>query len=159
MQYAPEGCGLPSDCATCPSSLLWEEVYPVCSQPLIPLENDVCLVCSRPLIPKRWSLPNVQWAPHPPEKKIAQCATSPSSHLRDEIYPVCSEPLISKRWSFPSVQPAPHASEMRFTQCAVGPLSPRDETIIFIFINITMPRVDYHMSYLLTLCGLEYHMY
>ena len=101
-----------TQCAVSPSSLLREEVYPVCSEPLIP--------------PERGGLPSVQWALHPSwEKRFTQCAVSPSSLLREEVYPVCSGPLIPpERGGLPSVQWALHTCcERRFTQCAVGPSS------------------------------------
>ena len=40
-----------TQCAVGPSSLLREDVYPVCNGPFIPLERE--------------GLPSVQWAPHP----------------------------------------------------------------------------------------------
>ena len=140
-------------CAVGPSSLLREEVYPVCSGLFIPLESG--------------GLPSVQWAPHPSwEMMFTQCAVGPSSLLREEVYlyiyivcsepiillrdeayPVCSWPLIPpdrerrftwcavspsslliERGGLPSVQWAPHPSwEIRFTQCVVRPSSLRDE--------------------------------
>ena len=95
-----------------PSSLLREEVYPVCSGPLIPLQ--------------RWGLPSVQWAPHPSwEMRFTQCAVGPSSLFRYEVYPVCSGPLIStKRCGSPSVQWTRHPFwEMKFIDFAVCPSS------------------------------------
>ena len=111
-----------SQCTVSPSSLLRDEVYPVCSGPLIPPERWG--LRSGPLIPpERWGLPSVQWAPHRPwemrftqcstspssllRMKFRQCAVSPSSLLRDEVYLVRSVPLISKE----------------FFQCAVSPSS------------------------------------
>ena len=113
-------------CAVSPSSLLKEEVYPVCSRPLI--------------LPERWGLSSVQPAPHPfwemkytqcatspssLSNKVYQCAISPSSFLREEVYLVCSGPFIPLgRGGLPSVQWAPHSFwERRFTKCAVGPSS------------------------------------
>ena len=63
---------------------LQDEVYPVCSEPLI----------------------------HPScERRITQCAVGPSSLLREEVYPVCSGPLIPpERGGLPSVQWALHPS-------------------------------------------------
>ena len=96
----------------CNEPRLREEVYPVCSEPLIP--------------PDRGGLPSVQWALQPSwERRFKQCAVGPSSILREEVYPVCSEPLIPpERGDLPSVQWAlPPSWERRFTQCAVGPSS------------------------------------
>ena len=96
----------------CGAPRLREEVYPVCSEPLIPSE--------------RGGLPSVQWALHPSwERRFTQCAVGPSSFLREEVDPVCCGPFIPpERGGLPSVQWALHPSwEMRFSQCAVGPLS------------------------------------
>ena len=116
-----------SQCTVSPSSLLRDEVYPVCSGPLIPPERWG--LRSGPLIPpERWGLHSVQWAPHPPwemrftqcstspsslpRMRFSQCAVSPSSLLRDEVYPVRSGRLIPpERRGLPSVQPAPHLSQ------------------------------------------------
>ena len=119
-----------TQCAMGPSSLLWEEVYPVCSGPLIPLQ--------------RWGLPSVKWAPHPSwEMRFTQCAVGSSSLFRDEVYQVCSGPVIPpERWSLSILQCAPHPwlclideiyqmcsgplildSASKITQCAVGPSS------------------------------------
>ena len=127
-----------------PSSLLREEVYPVCSGPLIPLgRGGLQLLCSGPFIPlERGGLPSVQWALHPSwERRFTQCAVGPSSLLREEvysycamgppsllrqeIYPVCSRPLLPpERGGLSSVQWALQPSwERRFTQCAMGPSS------------------------------------
>ena len=80
-----------TQCAVSPSSLLREEVYPVCCGTLLP--------------PERGCLPNVQWAPHP-----WLC-------LKDKIYPItqCAVGPWSltgpERWGLPSAQPAPHPSQ------------------------------------------------
>ena len=69
VQWAlhPSGERRFTQCAVGPSSLLREEVYPVCSGPFIPLERGgVYLLCSGPFIPlERGGLPGVQWALHP----------------------------------------------------------------------------------------------
>ena len=101
-----------TQCAVGPSSLLRDEVYPVCSEPLIHPRDEVWSVCSGPLIPpERGGLPSVQWGL--------------SSLLREKVYPVCSGPLISPEiGGLPGVQWALHPSwETRFIQCAVGPSS------------------------------------
>ena len=124
-----------TQCAMGPSSLLREEVYPVCSGPLLPHERGgLYLLCSGPLIPlARGGLPSVQWALRPSwERRFTQCAAGPSSLLiecavgslfllRGEVYLVCSGPLIpSKRWGSPSVQWTPHPSwKMKFIDFAV----------------------------------------
>ena len=60
-----------------PSSLLREEVYPVCSEPLIP--------------PERGGLPSVQWALYPSwERRFTQCVVGPSSLLKEEAYTYCA---------------------------------------------------------------------
>ena len=69
-------------CATSPSSLLRDDVHPVCSGPL---------------------LSNSAW-----EMRFTQCAVGLSS-LRDEVYIVHTEPLIPNRWSLPSIKRAPHS--------------------------------------------------
>ena len=127
-----------------PSSLLREEVYPVCSEPLIPPERGGLPSVQWALYPswKRRLIPTVQWALHPSsDRRFTKCPVSPLSLLRDEVYPVCSEPLIppergglpSVQWALypswkrrliPTVQWALHPSwKRRFTQCAMGPSS------------------------------------
>ena len=102
-------------CPVSPLSLLRDEVYPVCSEPLIPPERGGLPSVQWALYPswKRRLIPTVQWALHPSsDRRFTKCPVSPLSLLRDEVYPVCSEPLIPNT-----------AWEMRFTQCAVGPWS------------------------------------
>ena len=92
----------------CSSSLLRDEVYPVCGGPLIP--------------PGRWGLPSVQWAPYPSwEMRFTQCAAGPSSFVGWVSASVHLSP--PKRWGLPSVQwplIPDCAWKMKFTQCAVG---------------------------------------
>ena len=58
-----------TQCATSPSSLLIDEIYQMCSGPLIPdsaSKITQCAVGSSSLTcPERWGLPSVQPAPHP----------------------------------------------------------------------------------------------
>ena len=108
-----------TQCATSPSSILRDEVYLVCSGPIVPPKR-------LGLPPERWVLLIVQSAPH-----LWLC-------LIDEVYLVSS----GQRWVLLLVQSAPHLWlclidevhlvssgpshpfwEMRFTQCAVSPSS------------------------------------
>ena len=129
-----------TQCAVGPSSLFRDEVYLVCSGPLISTKRwglpsemkfiDFAVCPSSLTLPDRWNLPNVQWAPHPwlcfkdnpvcrgpliPnlswKMRFTQCAANPSSILRDEVYLVCSGPLIpSEGLGLPSVQWTSHPS-------------------------------------------------
>ena len=109
-------------CAASPSSLLRMRF----SQCAVSLRNEVYPVCSGPLIP------NCPW-----KMRFTQCATSlssilrlrftqcavpppPSSLLRDDrgVPIVCSGPSSltePETWSLPRVQPFPHLWEIKFT--------------------------------------------
>ena len=101
---------------------------PVCSQPLLSIRFSQCTMSPPPLPPERWSVPSVQWAPHPfreimftnPSVELAPhthlsvevylVCIGPSSLLRDEVYLVCSGHLIPDS-----------AWEMKLTQSATSP--------------------------------------
>ena len=74
----PERGSLPS-VQPSPSSLMRDEVYPVCNHPSSLLRDEVYPVCNQPLIPVRWSL---------------QVCNQPLIHPKDEVYLLCSGPLI-----------------------------------------------------------------
>ena len=70
-----------TQCAMGPSSLLREEVYPVCSGPPSLLREEVytyCAVGPSSLL----------------REEVCQCAVGPSSFLREEVDPVWSRPLL-----------------------------------------------------------------
>ena len=131
------------------SSVQWAPHFWHCLR----LTDEVYTVCSGPLIPNfPWKMRLTQCATSPSSiirMRFSQCAVAPHPwlNLKDEVYPVCNQPLIPKRWSLPvcsgpfisleggglpSVQWALHHSwERRFTQCAVGPSSLlRDEVYL-----------------------------
>ena len=108
-----------TQCATSSSSILITMDTP---HPWHYLRDDVYKVCSGPLIPERWILPVC----NQPLLRIrfSQCTMSPlppPPPLGDEMYLLCSGPLIpDSAWEMKftqSVQPAPHAA----------PTSPWDE--------------------------------
>ena len=87
---------------------------------------EVYIVCSHP--PERWSLPSVQWAPHPFREIMftnPSVELAPHTHLSVEVYLVCigpSSPLRDEVYLVRSGYLIPDSAwEMKFIQSGNQP--------------------------------------